>query len=292
MKQRSLHIQGLQYFGFSAILMVALFSAFQSLIAGPVTGGATGPSTKITVYQGTMAISPGRGTSDTLEIGNPGINGVEITSTGKVYFRPSAKSFDRSVWFDGTSGKADLYVTGKLYINGAAVPPWPSSGGVSYWSQGTGVISPLPQGATPRGLTVTQPITNTDWMNKSALDVVGNSSSSALVVSNLTGPSLSVAGNVIWNGNVAVTSANGTPLTINGLKIWYPGNDGTGSGLDADFIDGRGAYFSFTNSSGQQTTTTATSLDGSSYAICSNSNNICLCNNTHYRGCLILDPSL
>jgi len=281
-----------QYLACAAIIVVALFSAFQSLVAGPVTGGSSGPSTKITVYQGTMAITPGRGSSDTLEIGNPGVNGIEIASTGKIYFRPSGKTFDRSVWFDGTSGKTDLYVTGKLYINGAAVPPWPIGSGISYWSQGSGSISPVPQGSTPRGMTVTQPITSTDWANKTAFEVVGNSSSPALQVSNLTGPSLSVTGDVVWNGNVAITSANATPLTINGQKIWYPGNDGAGSGLDADFIDGRGAYFSFTNISGTETSTTATYQDGSSFRRCTGSSNYCLCNNETHRGCLVLTPSL
>lgn len=292
MQQRHRQRYPSQYIAFAAVGLVALFSAFQSLVAGPVTGGSSGPSTKITVYQGTMAITPGRGSSDTLEIGNPGANGIEIASTGKIYFRPSGKAFDHAVWFDGTNGATDLYVTGKLYINGAAVPPWPSGSGVSYWSQATTSLVAVPQGATARGVAVSQPITNDVWSNKTAVEVVGNSVSPSLIVSNLSGPALSVVGNVAVHGNLSVTSANGSPLQINGGKIWYAGNDGIGSGLDADFIDGRGAYFSFTNSGGTQTSTTATTLDGSSFKMCTGSSNICLCNNEVHRGCIVLVPSL
>jgi hypothetical protein len=103
---------------------------------------------------------------------------------------------------------------------------------------------------------------------------------------------LSVTGDVVWNGNVAITSTNPTPITINGLKIWYPGSDGAGSGLDADFIDGRGAYFSFTNNVGVETSTTATYQDGGSIKQCSAISAYCLCNNETYRGCLVLTPSL
>lgn len=281
-----------QYLAFAILGIVGLSLAIQSLIAGPVTGGSSGPSTKITVYQGTMAITPGRGSSDTLEIGNPGVNGIEIASTGKIYFRPSGKTFDRSIWFDGTSGKTDLYVTGKLYINGAAVPPWPTGSGVSYWSQGTNVLTPLPQGSTARGVSLTQPISSDQWQNKTGVEVVGNNASPSLVVSNTGGPSLSVTGTALWNGNLAVTSANATPLTMNGVKIWYPGNDGAGSGLDADFIDGLTAYFVFTNVSGAMIGTTSTSLDGSSPKRCTIGNAYCLCNNDANAGCVALTPSL
>ena len=39
----------------------------------------------------------------------------------------------------------------------------------------------------------------------------------------------------------AGTSGN---ITLNGYKIWHAGNDGAGSGLDADLLDGQqGSYY-------------------------------------------------
>jgi hypothetical protein len=40
------------------------------------------------------------------------------------------------------------------------------------------------------------------------------------------------------NGNVNVVVPSGYNLTVNGNKVWHTGNDGAGSGLDADLLDG------------------------------------------------------
>ena len=41
-----------------------------------------------------------------------------------------------------------------------------------------------------------------------------------------------------------VGNVSGAPLTFNGNAIWHAGNDGSGSGLDADLLDGQhGSYY-------------------------------------------------
>lgn len=51
-----------------------------------------------------------------------------------------------------------------------------------------------------------------------------------------TGTNL-VLTNSITSGGFAIVTASG-PVTINGSTVWHSGNDGAGSGLDADLLDG------------------------------------------------------
>jgi hypothetical protein len=51
---------------------------------------------------------------------------------------------------------------------------------------------------------------------------------------------LDVVGNIATTGSLSV----GTTLTVNGNTAWTSGNDGSGSGLDADLLDGQqGSYY-------------------------------------------------
>lgn len=45
--------------------------------------------------------------------------------------------------------------------------------------------------------------------------------------------------NEVTNGNVNITAVGTGVLNFNGNKVWTLGNDGAGSGLDADLLDGR-----------------------------------------------------
>ena len=275
------------YFSACCLFGVAMFSVVQSLIAGPLTGTISSPATKITVYQGTMAITPGRGSSDTLELGNPGTKGIEITSTGKIYVRPSGVASDHAAWFDTSSSKSDLYVTGKLWINGASVPPWPVSGGTSYWQQASGALQPLPLGSVQRGMVLQEPIANTSgYVDVAALSVTTTGAQPSTVIQNTSGPALVVNGNTYWYGNLQQT---GGVATMNGLRVWYPSNDGMNSGLDADFLDGHSLFFSFKTAT-IETGTTRWNGDYTSL-VCPLYGAKCLCsgNRSGLAGCIALD---
>jgi len=55
--------------------------------------------------------------------------------------------------------------------------------------------------------------------------------------------------NIIRSGNAITSFAiTGGPMTLNGNVVWHAGNDGNGSGLDADQLDGQEGTF-YTNAS-------------------------------------------
>ena len=71
-----------------------------------------------------------------------------------------------------------------------------------------------------------------------------NVSGAAVVAGALSAPTLATTGNVTVGNNIlvtgSVTGATGifTALTVGGSAVWTAGNDGSGSGLDADTLDG------------------------------------------------------
>ncbi|MGB8602943.1 MAG: hypothetical protein WCD42_12185, partial [Rhizomicrobium sp.] len=81
------------------------------------------------------------------------------------------------------------------------------------------------------------------------LDVAGGAVTGSLTVGNM----LTVSGDVCAGGTLSVPqialnnlalTASGGNLYADGAKLWGAGNDGSGSGLDADMLDGKDSgYF-------------------------------------------------
>ncbi|WP_246164451.1 hypothetical protein [Xanthovirga aplysinae] len=107
-----------------------------------------------------------------------------------------------------TQGKLMLTnenVTGTTWNISSNIPSV-SAGGLAIWSDLNGVDNGFVMNNGHVGINKTSPI--------EALDVVGN---------------LKISG----------TGEFGGDITVNGNKVWYSGNDGSGSGLDADKLDGK-----------------------------------------------------
>jgi hypothetical protein len=221
------------------------------------------------------------------------VNGIELASTGKIYFRPSGVAGDHGAWFDTNGSLTDLYVTGKLYINGASVPPWPSGGGTSYWQQIGNALQPLPQGSIARGLQVIEPIADNNLENRAAMSAVSTGALATVTITNTLGNALEVTGDPVFNGNLNVTSAVAAPAVYirNGTSytFWYSGNDGAGSGLDADIIDGVRTFLTFYTSTNVQSDTRSSTEQ---FISCpSTGERWCLCSNDA-DGCVQLVPAL
>lgn len=253
MKRRATHPSLLRW-SLMALALIGVSLASQSIFAGSVTNPGGSPTQKVSIYQGVLTIAPGRDTNNILEFGN---NGSDITSSGNIYFRPGRLAETSGVRFDGSSGTTDIYVPGRLCINGACVPPWPSGSGTSLWQRNGSQLETV--GAQPRGVEILNP--NTTYINGgSALSAVGSMpGTSAAYFSNTSGPALQLNDGGFVRGDLVLTTANvSSPITINYLnagvptngKVWYPGNDGMGSRLDADLLDGHKVHFIFWNGSG------------------------------------------
>ena len=251
MKPRPTHPSTLRW-SLVALALIGVSLASQSIFAGSVTNPGGSPVTKLAVYQGVLSIAPGRDTNNVLEFGN---NGSDIASTGNIYFRPGRLAETNSVRFAGTSGKTDIYIPGRLCINGACVPPWPSGSGTSLWQQNGVQLETINTPSTqPRGVEILNP--NASLVEGgSALEAVGNKNGTSVVyISNTSGPALQLNAGGYIRGDLSLTTSNITsPITVNytfngvpGVgKVWYPGNDGAGSGLDADMLDSQLLHFSF-----------------------------------------------
>ena len=221
--------------------LIGVSLASQSIFAGSVTNPGGAPVIKMAVYQGVLTIAPGRDSGDILEFGN---NGSDIASTGNIYFRPSRLAATNGVRFDGTSssGKTDVYIPGRLCVNGACITSWPTGGGVSLWQKNGSQLETITAG---RGVEIVTP--NTTYAGGSALSVVGSANGvPAMYISNTSGPALQINKGGFLRGDLQINTLNvTTPITFNGLKVWYPGNDGIGTGLDADMLDGENLHLSF-----------------------------------------------
>lgn len=261
----SIWLHGLAITGLAGMIV---WLGSQLLFAGSVTNPGGSPVVKLAVYEGVLSITPGRGATETLEFGNSGTGiggalGQEISSTGNIIFRPGSLAEAAAVRFDGTRGTTDIYVPGRLCINGACVPAWPTGGGVSYWQQVSSQVTPIVTGGQATGVRVIEPISNVAWERKAAVAVYGTSSSApSLYVSNTGGPAVSVNGNIVWRGDVNVTTTdNVNAVTVDGSPVWHPGNDGIGSTLDADGLDGFALHFSFRTPSDQPAGGTCTGFN-------------------------------
>lgn len=71
------------------------------------------------------------------------------------------------------------------------------------------------------------------------------------------GARLTTSGNLQIDGTLTVSGASGT---INGGTIWHSGNDGAGSGLDADLLDGQSGTYYLDNTDAQTLSFTSPNL--------------------------------
>lgn len=73
-------------------------------------------------------------------------------------------------------------------------------------------------------------------------------------------------GTITWTSRLAIPRTGS--VTIDGNAVWHVGNDGSGSGLDADYLDGQdSAYYLNTSSTGQTKTGTLTLNTGTTVPI-------------------------
>lgn len=230
----------------TTVVGVGLYSAAHPASAGPVTGGSsTSPYLEAAIYQGVIAVIPGNTGDSILEIGAVG---KDIASSGDIFFRPqSLIDANAAVRFakNGTSGKTDLHVRGRLCLNGSCKDAWPVPGGTSYWAQSGTWLEPITVG---RGV-----FSNTvGGSGAVTLEIYGEHSDGTLFARHTGGGTAidiggyaEIHGNVYTTGDISVLDCLRTLTedctdlaTYVPANVWHPGNDGRGSGLDAGKIEG------------------------------------------------------
>jgi len=108
-----------------------------------------------------------------------------------------------------------------------------ADGVASLDGNGTHTLSEIPSVVARTDATLT------DFTNNVAVGGTLDVSGVTTLDDNLTITSngLDVTGDSVLSGNLTIASGGTTP-TIDGNEIWHAGNDGDGSGLDADTVDG------------------------------------------------------
>ncbi len=222
--------------------------------AGPVTGGSgNAPYTKLAVYDGVVSIVPGTPGTAALELG---FRGTDIAASGDIYLRPGSVSQANGarVCADcGGSGTdaayANMIVPGQVCLYGPSgtVPDcrtdWPAvSGGASFWEQVNDVgLFGLPASMPYLQLTGVHALksihlgSDANRVPGTAL-TVDNFENMVIRNYNVTPSALNVVGNV----SVLYPYINNDgKVRVKNEEIFYSGNEGAGSGLDADKLDGR-----------------------------------------------------
>ena len=166
-------------------------------------------STALTIETGKLGINRGAGSlSHTLDVGgNVAITGTEIIS--------SSRNFTNI----GTISSGAITATGDISANGLEV-------GTVYGSDSQYL-----------GIKRAAASSNDYILIQGSGSDVGNTYLSAG-----SGKSVHIRANANNVTNQLIVSSSGT--TIGGNTVWHAGNDGSGSGLDADLLDGQqGSYY-------------------------------------------------
>ena len=210
------------------------------------------------------------------------------STTSSTTFLQHLDSAGHLTWYFDTTGNTGTSWNMKAKLTSAGVLTIGSSGSDTVWSSGndgsgSGLDADLLDG-----------IQGSQFLRSDAADswnslLTYNGSNNGLEVGGIRGTALgSQTGDFIhlyervnigypsgWGGQAApsyglsthggaqfnVGAVSGAPFTFNGNNVWHAGNDGSGSGLDADLLDGQqGSYYTdIANSSGQFTMISATS---------------------------------
>lgn len=224
--------------------LLFLFKATVSVRSAGVTPGALD---SLSIRGGVATIAPGGSSDSIMELGN---EGNQIASTGTIYFRPNSSASGSRL--TGMGVAHDLTMTGSVTVNGAislngiAYEGWPDSDGwvTKNYSTGDYLIPIRSTMVVDTGLVVTVP----------GLSVYENSPSDVgLRVSNslLEGTTETRTAATFSNTDLTLsdtlrirsTDTVNPLLTVGGQQVWYSRNDGFGSGLDADLLDGNDTYF-------------------------------------------------
>lgn len=254
MKKRTSHIRKLlrdplvRRTGVAAALAVllVLFRASVGVRSAPLTINDT---ERIAVSNGVITVAPGGATDSVMELGN---HGNEIVSTGPIFLRPGGT--EAGSRFIGNSDQTqDLSMTGDVLIGGGvvigdpAVPSnrktvWPEPDGWSRLSDATfNYLTP-----NERSVSVS---TGTQSLNPEAYGFGMYSRDfnySALNVSNYDYGANAIAfnsKNVDIRGDLQIfPGALYSRAAGSDSRVWTTENDGDGSGLIADTLDGNDTY--------------------------------------------------
>ncbi len=232
----------------------------QTALASPSSGSSTTSPT--TVYDGVISVAPGDVGSGILELGS---SGSDIASSSDIYVRPERLSETNAVRFS-PNGKSTvhLYAYGGLCLGGLCRDTWPAVSGGTFWNLvGGQYVEPatLSQGVT---------FTKTRAGGGAAMEVFSNNTTAAAYISNVSAgasaAALTINGPAYIGGDLNVTASGGDEITLHGgvcqggpadgvicssspncspgicaisdYRVWWSGNDGRGSGLDASKLDG------------------------------------------------------
>lgn len=194
---------------------------------------------KMTVYQGVVMIVPTSGRA--MELGR---GGSDITALTDIIFRPSRLAAPAGVRFVRNGNLVDVHISGQLCLD-TCVPPWPVGGGTSYWNTIAGPN--LVPTDTTWGTVIDAAQNWTDiGSEKTAVNAVSDGVLPTVNITPAAGqPAAVVNGNAYLRGNVYINNPpnSATAVTVDGNKVWYSGNDGRGSGLDADSLLGQPIFF-------------------------------------------------
>lgn len=221
----------------AAIVLMLALAFFRSTVQpGSATVLSPGTAEKLKISSGVAVVAPGGLTDSWMELG---FNGADIASSGTIYLRPQSTLAGTKFTMAGI-GKQDLLVTNNVDVGQCIklgsdpnVCDWSGSGGDTFWDASANPIKPAATYSNNRAL-----VGSTS--NYAGLYVYVDSAQPALSVSNVgTGSALllgtdGLAVTVFMYGNL--TSDAG--ITNYGKNLWNANNDGEGSGLDADLIDG------------------------------------------------------
>jgi len=235
------------------MLIIGLLLVVPFAQAGPITGGSgTWPYVKLGVYQGVLSISTS--STSALEIGAAGKD-IATSSGSAIILRPDAVAASNGALLSASGGVTRLKIPGQvcLYPSGISQPPscynqWPA-GGSTLWTRvvdadGFGQLQTITTGLGVRigssssrvtggtALTAEQSLLGFDI---DALNVANASSS---------GPAVELTGDAVVSSQATI----GGRLRVNSQEVYHPAdagfgvpvpkNDGVGSGLDADRLDG------------------------------------------------------
>ncbi len=200
-----------------------------SAMAAPVSPGAT---TRAAAYQGVVAIVPG-GTGDSyFELG---ATGQDIASSSSdIYLRPSSLAANLSVKFSRSGAAVNVDVPGSVCLGGACRNTWPADGGGGTWELLGLRLLPVDKswGVQLTGGSSTNPTVSLVADNPAAALYISNINPSGYALS--SNDAIEIGGDLQVNGQLTVKSAYDSTQ----LPVWYSGNDGIGSTLDAGILDG------------------------------------------------------
>lgn len=191
---------------------------------------------KLTVYGGVVTVTPGGSGNSTLELG---ANGTDLISSGNLVIRPQNSPLQANTtrFVGGGSNVQSLSVSGDLKLTttgrqiclqGNCRSSW---AGGNFWSErlaGTTFIEYwLEPTALSRGVRIGDP--TAPFTGGTPLTVASLNANNAG-----GGAAARFIGNVQNIANLYYYES----LKVNGAEAWNEDNDGRGSGLDADNLDG------------------------------------------------------